>query len=154
MQEDEIYRSTHRYTLLSGTHLFTFKCLWSETNILALLLQMLWWFPEAVEGRTMWTREPQRQKNAGLRLISPHNKLTYVFFNRSSGHHTNHCTFSCSCSPLPLFSPLILNGALAQAADLGSLRGRDKMRFALRLSCLSLQYKCTKLFLTQMPCAA
>ncbi len=30
-------------------------------------------------GRTMWTREPQRQKNAGLRLISPHNKLTYVF---------------------------------------------------------------------------
>lgn len=33
---------------------------------------------------------------------------------------------SCYSSPLPVFSPLILNGALAQAADLCSLRGGIK----------------------------
>lgn len=78
------HRGTHSTELVSSSRFIHENCQ-KQTDLLFScrscdVFLKLW------RGRWRLRGEPQRQKNAGLRLISPHNKLTLILlFNPSNG---------------------------------------------------------------------
>lgn len=94
------------------------------------------------KGRWWMSGEPDTDIRRTLRF----NKLTFSTHQMDSPHfRSNHCTPSSSFS---LWIPFILQSSTVQWCR-SPILWRDKTGFVLWLSCLSLQYKCTKLCLTE-----